>query len=176
MSYAKDDWILWANRFQTEHITLLKRVQEVETQTSQLPQLQTQLDKLGDGQRTIQQSNAALVDRTSRLDEAMSDNQQKTTRELSTLQTKIAALEKEKEDALSELEQWKSQAVALLEKDYEHARQELYRWKTQIDTQRWNPTQIENPTNGGDKETLNQTGSVLEPASQPFRKRRFQHT
>ena len=164
MSSIKEDWILWANRFQTEHITLLKRVQEVERHTSHIPQLQTQIDNLADGHKMIQQSTTSLAARTLRLEGNTSSFQQDTTQELTELRAKVTALEKEKEDAHLELVQWKSQAVALLEKEYEQARQELYRWKTQIETQSQNEIQHKNTQASGDKEMLNEPNFPLEAA------------
>ena len=171
MPSVKEDWILWANRFQTEHITLLKRVQEVETHTSQIPQLQNQIDKLADGHRKAQQSTTALTERTLRLEEDTSECQQNTTQELTALRAKVVALEKEKEDAQMQLEQWKSQAVALLEKEYEQARQELYHWKTQIETQRQTETHAGEAPASGDKDMLNQPEPFVESGYHRLRKR-----
>lgn len=171
MSSVREDWILWANRFQTEHITLLKRVQEVETHTSQIPHLQNQIDKLADGHKKIQQSTTSLTERALRLEEDTSEYQQNATQELSALRAKVVALEKEKEDAHLELEQWKSQTVALLEKEYEQARQELYHWKTQIESQRQTDTCVGKAPASGDKEMLSQPASLLGLGHRWLRKR-----
>ena len=134
MSSVKEDWILWANRFQTEHINLLARVQDVETRTLQVPKLQDQIDKLSEWQDGSRQIHESLRERTRRLEEDVLADRQNTSTEVSVLRTKITALEEEKRDARRELEEWKSQAIALLEKENGQVRQELMEWKTQLGT------------------------------------------
>ena len=166
MSSVKEDWILWANRFQTEHISLLARVQDVETRTLQVPKLQDQIDKLSECQNQNRQAQDTLRERTLRLEEDVLADRQNISAEVSALRTRIAALEEEKRDAQRELEEWKSQAIALLERGNGQVRQELKEWKTQLDTQ------IQEARFSQPKNSPNTTTAILQdPLERPIQRR-----
>ena len=160
MSSVKEDWILWANRFQTEHITLLKRVQEVESHATQIPTLQSQLDKLANGYKGLQQSNDQLGERTLHLEENAAERYKNTEEELSALRARVTALEQEKENASCELKRWKSQALALLEKEYGQVQQEILQWKTQMEATQAQRAETRSST--GSKDIFDQNTNLLD--------------
>ena len=93
MSFPDKEWILWAKRFQIEHINLLTRVKAVEELAAKITSLEEETKDLAASSNHLQEQNNVLKDRLRQLEEDAVSREPAYRKHSEQLKTKVASLE-----------------------------------------------------------------------------------